>query len=240
MSEHPYLKLKDEIIAGIASGAYKPHSKLPSQRDLGDDFGLSHMTVRRAINELIQEGLIYARQGSGLFVAEPKRDAELGPLIGFTEDMKLRGMAASSRLLDRRIVSASTMLATTLRVVVGQPLVFLRRLRFADNEPMGIQSTFLPASLVPGLLDIELENISLYELLRTRFAVRMVDAQTSASAELASEEEAELLQLPLPAALLVTEQVTFIEGGQPIEFARSLYRGDRYRLQPAPRKPGPR
>jgi len=68
----------------------------------------------------------------------------------------------------------------------------------------------------------------------------MVDAQTSASAELASEEEAELLQLPLPAALLVTEQVTFIEGGQPIEFARSLYRGDRYRLQPAPRKPGPR
>src|SRR5690606_10887842 len=108
---------------------------------------------RRAINELIQEGTIYGRQGSGLFVAEPKRDAELGPLISFTEDMRLRGMTALSKLLDARLVSASTSLANMLGVVVGHPLVFIRRLRLADNEPMAIQSTFLPSSMVPGLLE---------------------------------------------------------------------------------------
>jgi GntR family transcriptional regulator len=101
---------------------------------------------------------------------------------------------------------------------------------------MAIQSTFLPSSMVPGLLDLDLENGSLYQLLRTRYGHKITDAQTSASADLASEEEAALLQLPLPAALLATEQITFLEGGRPIEFARSLYRGDRYRLQPAPRK----
>jgi GntR family transcriptional regulator len=237
MPEPAYLRLKEGIVSAIADGTYKPHARLPSQRDFGEEFGLSHMTVRRAINELLQEGLIYARQGSGLFVAEPKRDAELGPLIGFTEDMRLRGMTASSRLLDRRIVSASTMLASILGVVVGRPLLFLRRLRLADEEPMAIQSAFMPASLVPGLIEMEIENVSIYDLLRTHFRYRLVDAQSSASAELASAEEAELLQLAPPAALLVTEQITFIEGAGPIEFARSLYRGDRYRLQPPLRRP---
>ena len=119
----------------------------------------------------------------------------------------------------------------------AHPLVFLRRLRLADNEPMAIQSTFLPSSLVPGLLDLRLENASLYQVLQAQYGLKIVDAQTSASADLASEEEAALLQLPLPAALLATEQITFLDDGRPIEFARSLYRGDRYRLQPAPRKP---
>ncbi len=231
-----YLQLKDRIASDIAKGVYKPHSRLPSQRDFGEDYGLSHMTVRRAINELIQEGTIYGRQGSGLFVAEPKRDAELGPLISFTEDMRLRGMTALSKLLDSRLVSASTSLANILGVVVGHPLVFIRRLRLADNEPMAIQSTFLPSSMVPGLLDLNLENASLYQSLRAQYGLKITDAQTSASADLASEEEAALLQLPLPAALLATEQITFLEDGRPIEFARSLYRGDRYRLQQAPRK----
>lgn len=231
-----YLKLKDQITGDIARGLYKPHSRLPSQRDFGEGYGLSHMTVRRAINELIQEGVIYGKQGSGLYVAEPKSDAELGPLISFTEDMRLRGMTALSRLLDRRVVSASASLANLLKVAVGHQLIFIRRLRLADNQPMALQSTFLPSSVVPGLLDLDLENVSLYELLRTRYGLKITDAQTSASADLASEEEAELLQIPLPAALLATEQITFLEDGRPIEFARSLYRGDRYRLQPAPRK----
>jgi GntR family transcriptional regulator len=133
-------------------------------------------------------------------------------------------------------VSASTSFANILKVAVGHPLVFIRRLRLADDQPMAIQSTFLPSAIVPGLLDIDLEDVSLYELLRTRYALKITDAQTSASADLASEEEAQLLQLSLPAALLVTEQITFLDDGRPIEFARSQYRGDRYRLQPPLRK----
>ena len=101
--EKTYLQLKEDLIAEIMRGTYQPHERLPSQRELGERYDLSHMTVRRAINELIREGVIYARQGKGLYVAEPKVQAELGPLYGFTEDMMLRGMKASSRTLDARI-----------------------------------------------------------------------------------------------------------------------------------------
>lgn len=231
MTEHPYMKLKDDILSGIARGIYPPHAKLPSQRDLGHSYGVSHMTVRRAINELMREGAIYTRQGSGLFVAEPKLDAEAGPLVGFTEDMRQRGMKASSRMIEGRIVSASTMLATTLRVLIGQPLVFIRRLRLAEGEPMALQTNYLPAALCPGLLAANLENASLYDILRGEYGLQLSDAQTSAGAELASEDDARLLDLTPPAALLVTEQITYLDDDRPIEFARSLYRGDRYRLQ---------
>lgn len=231
MAEHPYLRLKNELVADIHAGVYVANDRLPSQRELGQRYGLSHMTVRRAINELVREGVIYARQGQGIFVAEPKREAERGPLIGFTEDMHLRGMQASSRVLEKRIVNASTMLASTLQAVVGQPLVYLRRLRLADSEPMAIQTTYLPSALCPGLLDLDLEHASLYQLLRERYDLRFADSQSAAGADLTSEEEAGLLGVPHPAALLVTEQITYLDTGAPIEYVRSLYRGDRYRLQ---------
>lgn len=231
MNENTYLQLKEDLIAEIMRGAYKPHDRLPSQRELGEEYGLSHMTVRRAINELISEGVIYARQGKGLFVAEPKQEAELGPLYSFTEDMALRGMKASSRVLEAGIVSASTMLAHTLQVVIGAPLVLLERLRLADNEPMAIQTAYLPQALCPGLLEHDLDNGSLYQLLRGHYHLNLADSQTAAGADLASEKEAELLRLTLPAALLVTEQITYLDSGKPIEFVRSVYRGDRYRLR---------
>ena len=99
MSENTYLQVKDDLIAGILNVTYKPHERLPSQRELAAEYGLSHMTVRRAINELKHEGFIDAQQGRGLYVAQPKQKAELGPLYSFSEDMALRGMKATSRVL---------------------------------------------------------------------------------------------------------------------------------------------
>lgn len=231
MNEKTYLQLKEDLTAEIGRGTYKPHQRLPSQRELCEEYGLSHMTVRRAINELIHEGIIYAEQGKGLYVAEQKQQAELGPLYGFTEDMMLRGMKASSRTLQAGIVTASTMLAHTLQVVVGAPLVHFHRLRLADNEPMALQTIYIPHALCPGLLEHDLEQGSLYEILRVEYGLQLANAESAAGADLASGEEAALLKLAIPAALLVTEQLTYLDNGQPIEYARSVYRGDRYRLQ---------
>ncbi|MBE2184798.1 MAG: GntR family transcriptional regulator, partial [Anaerolineae bacterium] len=225
------LQLKEDLTAEIGRGTYKPHQRLPSQRELCEEYGLSHMTVRRAINELIQEGIIYAEQGKGLYAAEQKQQAELGPLYGFTEDMMLRGMKASSRTLQAGIMTASTMLAHTLQVVVGAPLVHFRRLRLADDEPMALQTIYIPHALCPGLLEHDLEKGSLYEILRVEYGLHLANAESAAGADLASEEEAALLKLTIPAALLVTEQLTYLANSQPIEYARSIYRGDRYRLQ---------
>jgi GntR family transcriptional regulator, N-acetylglucosamine utilization regulator len=225
-----YAQLKERIIDLIADRVYAPGDQLPSQRELIDEFGASHMTVRRAINELIQEGVIHAIPGKGIFVSQPKQQAEPIPLRGFTEEMGRRGMKASSRILAAEIISASTMLARVFETEVGTPLIYLRRLRLANLEPIAIQAAYLCHEFCPGLLDHDLEEGSLYDLLHNEFGLAFGRANYSFEAVLADEEQAALLNAAMPLALLVSEQLTFLENDVPIEFVRSVYRGDRYRI----------
>ncbi len=225
-----YLQIQEDVLAQIARGELQPGDQLPPQRTLSERYQASHMTIRRVIDHLVAEGAIYAIPGKGLFVAEPKQDAEISPLIGFTEDMAQRGMVAGTRVLAAEIVSASTTLAQVLAVAVGAPLVSLRRLRLAAGQPMAIQSAFLPHAHVPGLLDHDLECTSLFTLLRQQYGLQLAGATTSVETALADEAQAALLEIAVPAPLLITEQITFMPSGQPIEFVRSAYRGDRYRI----------
>jgi GntR family transcriptional regulator len=226
-----HLQLKEVIVAGIGEGDFPPGSQLPTQRAMGERYGMSHMTVRRAIDELIKEQVIYAVPGKGIFVSDQKRDAEAGPLVGFTEDMAQRGMQASSRVLESDIIRPSTMLAQTLRVAVDTPLVYLRRLRLADGEPMALQTNYLPHALCPGVLKYNLENESLFAILRNTYGLHLVRNTNAVEAALANEEQAALLGLNRPAPLLINEQITYLDTNQVIEFVRSVYRADRYRLR---------
>src|SRR5262245_42189558 len=202
-----YAQLKESLIAAIERGELAPGDQIPSQRVLCERNSMSHMTVRRTINELISEGVIYAIPGKGLYVTERKQDAESGPLIGFSEDMARRGMVASSLVLAAELVGASTVLASALKVEVGTPLVYLRRLRLADGEPMAIQGSYLLHALCPGLLEHDLAKHSLFDLLRSHYRLSLALGTTAVEAALADEEQARLLALPLPAPLLIVEQL---------------------------------
>jgi GntR family transcriptional regulator len=226
-----YFQIKEHLLNDIAAGRYKPGDQLPSQRDLIKEFDASLMTIRRVINELSQEGVIYALPGKGLFVSQPKQDAEAIPLHSFTAEMRRRGMQPSSHLLAAQIVSAPTTLARIFNIEVGLPLVYLKRLRLADGQPMALQTAYLPHAICPGLLEHDLERQSLYQVLCDSYGLCLSSAQFSIEAVLADEEHAALLGASLPSALLVTEQLTFLEAGQAIEFVRSVYRGDRYRMR---------
>jgi len=226
-----YAQLKESLIASIGRGELTPGDQIPSQRILCERYSMSHMTVRRAISELLNEGVIYGIPGKGLYVTARKQDAESGPLSGFTEDMARRGMVASSQVLAAEIVGASTVLASALGVEVGTPLVYLRRLRLADGEPMALQGSYLLLALCPGLLEHDLARRSLFDLLRSAYGLKLADGRSTVEAALADEEQARLLRLPLPAPLLIVEQLTYLEGGQAVEFVRTAYRGDRYRLR---------
>jgi GntR family transcriptional regulator len=225
-----YAQLKQSILELIAQGTYGIGDQLPSQRELIDEYGVSHMTVRRAINELIQEGVIHAIPGKGTFVRDPKQQAEAIPLRGFTEEMEKRGLKASSRLLAAESIFASAMLSRIFGTSVGEPLFYLRRLRLGDEEPIAVQSAYLRAAYCPGLLSYDLEQRSLYEILHRDYGLTFSRGSFSFEAVLADEEMAALLGGSLPLALLVSEQLTFIENEIPIEFVRSAYRGDRYRI----------
>ena len=229
-----YAQLKIHITSAIASGELAPGDQLPSQRALAERHEASHMTVRRAIDELLHDGIIAAIPGKGLYVAAPKQQAESGPLVSFSDDMVRRGLLATSQILAAEIVGASALLAQIFALLPESPLVYLRRLRLADGAPMAIQTAFLPAAICPGLLTHDLASGSLYTLLRETYSLQLAEGHTTVEAALADIETAGLLGIAPPAPLLITEQITTDERHRPVEFVRSVYRGDRYRMTLAP------
>src|SRR5919205_1745495 len=148
-------------------------TSIPSERQLSADLGVSRLTVRAALDELVREGYLVRRRGSGTFVSEPKIAQEL-TMTSFTDDMRRRGMSPASRTLALQVVPAGARLGRLLHVSPSEPVVVAKRLRLADREPMAIEDLHVRESLVPGLSARDLEERSFYELLRERYAIEIV------------------------------------------------------------------
>ena len=146
-----------------------PNDRLPSERDLCQQYGISRITVRQALSDLAQEGLVYASVGKGTYVAEPAFQEDLQPLSSFTQDLERRGMGATSRVLEAGIIQADSHLAGIFFVPCGAEIVRLHRLRMASDLPIAIQLTHLPHHLCPGLLQFDFSTRSLYEVLRNEY-----------------------------------------------------------------------
>jgi GntR family transcriptional regulator len=230
MSTPLYARLKERIIQDVESGQVKPGDRLPSQRELCQQFQMSHMTVRRAIAELITEGLIHAIPGKGLYVTEPKHPAET-TMIGFTGEMSARGYKVTSRILEKGLLPASTVIARSLEVPVGSELAYLHRLRLVNDEPISLQYSYLVHTLCPGILAHIQENTSLYAVIKQIYKIELVNSITTVEATLANKTQADQLGLSIPAALLVVEQINNKDGKYPLEYSRLAYRGDKYVIQ---------
>jgi GntR family transcriptional regulator len=226
-----YAQLKHTFVNQIISGQWQPGERLPSHRNLGTHYGVSYMTVRRAIEALVRDGYLYSVPGKGTFVAiSEKQQAEEGPFISFTQDMQRRGMVASSRLISSGMITASISLAHIMRVAIGTPLNMLSRLRLANDEPIAIQVAYLPYNRFPDLLSHDFSRQSLYAVLQETYHVIFGGSISAVEATLANDDEARLLGLTMPSALLVTEQTTQDEQGSVFEYVRSAYRADRYKM----------
>jgi GntR family transcriptional regulator len=217
-----------EILEGVV-GALDPGAVLPSERLLAQRYGVARATVTQAIDGLVSRGLVYRVHGSGTFVAEPKFRQPL-TLTSFTEDMRARGMTPGSVVRSQAIVPASEVVARHLALVPGTPVVHLERVRTADGEPMALERTHLPAQRLPGLEDADLTDASLYELLERAWGVRVAEADQWASVVRVTEDEAALLHVSASQPALLFQRVTRDPAGTPVEYVRSLYRGDRYEV----------
>ena len=136
---------------------------IPSERQLSADLGMSRLTVRAALDDLVRDGYLVRKRGSGTFVSEPKIAQEL-TMTSFTEDMRRRGMVPGSRTLELRTTSAGPWLGRIMHVSPSEPIVVVKRLRLADDETMAIETLHVRASLVPGLSSDDLEHHSFYTL----------------------------------------------------------------------------
>jgi len=202
---------------------------IPSERQLTQEIGVSRLTVRAAIDELVRDGYLDRRHGSGTYVTEPKIAQPL-TLTSFSEEMRRRGMVPGSRTLELTITSAGARLARRLQVSPEEPLVRVKRLRLADSEPMAMEVLHIPEALVPGLTKADLENRSFYELLAERYEIVIGSGTQTIEPTVTNEEESEVLGVPLHTPAFLFERTTVSESGRIVEFVRSIYRGDRYRL----------
>jgi GntR family transcriptional regulator len=216
-------------ILGDRLAQMAPGDPIPPERDLATAFNVSRTTIRQAIQELVSEGRLERQQGRGTFVARPKLRQAL-QLSSYTEDMKARGLAPSSRLLRLSRTAAEGGVATALAVPLGHPLLRVERLRLANGEPMATETVHLDANRFSWVKDELTDRSSLYELLNSR-GVELVFAQQTIEASLATDEELALLEAHPNQPMLLMTRVSFDAAERPIEHVRSLYRGDRYRLQ---------
>jgi GntR family transcriptional regulator len=202
---------------------------IPSERQLSSDFGVSRLTVRAALDDLVREGYLVRRHGSGTFVSEPKIAQEL-TMTSFTDDMRRRGLRPASKTLDLRVTPAGARLGRLLHVSPSEPVLVAVRLRLADGESMAIETVHIRASHAPGLTASDLEEKSFYELLRDRYGIAVVGGEQTIEPTVTDEDESRALGVPLHSPAFRFERVTHSQSGEIVEFVESIYRGDRYRL----------
>lgn len=224
-----YYRLKESLRDRIEEEGLEEGHLIPSERELCETYGVSRMTARQAVKELVNEGVLYREQGRGTFVAGKKLQHETAHLTSFTQDMAERGMKASSTVLEMEAEGASPAVARALQVEPGARIIRLQRVRYADGEPMALETSHLLYDIASGILDADLARSSLYKELGRR-GVRIAKAEQSYEATLINDSEAECLQVPAGSAALLIERVTFDPQERPFEYVKSVYRGDRYRV----------
>ncbi|KAB2902429.1 MAG: GntR family transcriptional regulator [Anaerolineae bacterium] len=226
-----YIQIKDYIRLNIQAGVFPENSRIPSERQLAEQFQVSRLTVSKAINELIQEGLLHSHVGKGTFVSSTKIEQELRTLTSFTEEMIRRGQRPSSRVLYAAVEPASSEVTKALLLPSGTKIIVLRRVRLADNQPVALETSAIVAAICPGIVDKhDFSQESLYQVLREECGIRIAYARQTFESRQATPEEQEALHLDPHTPILGITRVTYNAQEQPIEYVRSAYRGDRYKF----------
>lgn len=218
-----YIQLANQLRDQIANGHYKAGSALPSERDLVAQSGMSRVTVRKGIEQLIDEGMLSRRQGAGTFV-ERRIEAPGSALSGFSDDARARGEDSGVIWIIRAYAAATDEEAAALEITATAPVARLGRVRLAAGEPLAIEHAVVPADLLP---DLEELGDSLYATLAAR-GVHPVSGTQRIRAALATPTEAGILCIRQNAEILRIERLTYDRDGRAVEFTRSAYRGDRY------------
>lgn len=223
-----YYQLKEILRERIRSGEWKPGDLIPSERELSERYGISRMTARQAITDLVNEGLFYREQGKGTFVSQRKITQQLILLTGFTEDIRARGQRPGTKVLSAEMLPADEATSEKLRINPGTIIFRLQRLRLADGEPLAIELSQISFKGCERLLQEDLEHNSLYRVLETQYGIPLMEADQELEAGLARNEEAQLLKISIGSPVLFTRRVTYTERNQPIEYAKAVYCGNKY------------
>lgn len=230
-SKVPLYQQLYEILRGkIQNAEWKAGELVSPESELIEFYQVSRSTVRKVLDILVHEGLIYRQRGRGTFVAHPTLEQGMTRIISFTEDMTQRGYEPGTEVLFAGVVPAPVEIAQKLEVELGEELARIRRLRLADGEPMSVEDSYLIHRYCRDVLKHDYASNPLRGVLEQDYRIRLVRAKQVIRAILAPVDLAQLLLIKPRSALLFIERVTHSDQGIPIEFLRIYYRADRYSL----------
>jgi GntR family transcriptional regulator len=225
-----YQRVQHALADEIQRGGRPAGSRLPPERALAEHFGVSRVTLRRALDELAAAGVV-ERSGSGWVVAAGAIGEPPNELMSFSEMAASRGLEPGARVLDRQVRAATLDEAEALGLAPGASLFELERLRTMDQVPILIDRTRIPLSIAPELDEVDLDGVSLYGVLEARYGVRPTRARFTVEAVPADARRARLLGLEEGQPLLRCQQQTEDDVGRQIELCEMAYRFDRYRFR---------
>ena len=225
-----YYQLAELLKDQIAAGELKSGAQLPSERELSERSAISRMTVRQAVAYLVREGVLAVKPGIGTFVAAPKLTYDALHLVGFTEEAMRQGRSAQSRVLEQGMTLPSVRIAASLQLQPDALVIKIVRVRFLDDTPLLLETSFIPADLCPGLAQAELASHSLYALLERTYGIRLGRSHQTFEATIANDYEQHLFAIQLGAAMILLEGVVYSEAEQPVEYFKTIYRGDRFKF----------
>lgn len=223
-----YQQLKGFIIDKIERNEWGPGDQIVSENQLYDMFDVSRNTAKKAIEDLVQEGILYRIQGKGTFVSQPKIEHSLSAFYSFSQVLKDKGLNPKDIIIHIRTEQATRKIAQALQIEEGESVLVLKRLRCANDEPIILENSYLPKAKVhQAEMLASVGETPLYDILQETFQIVVTSAKETFEPVLVREEEAELLHVTAGSPALLLERVAFDQTKTPVEFCKSIVRGDR-------------
>ena len=233
-----WAQIEDALAARISGGELRVGDRLPAERELAEELGVSRGTIRQALDALAARGLIVRGVGRGTFVAAGKVVVRLHDVAGFTEQMARAGVQAHARVLRAAVTAAPEQVAAALGLAAGAPVVRIERLRLAGKLPVTLEDSWLPSARFPGIEDLDLRG-SIYALMRELYGHAPVRVVESLEPVVAQRHSADALGVAAGSALMLVERTAFDADEVAVEYAHDLHRGDRARFVVEAAAPSP-
>ncbi|MGV3465936.1 MAG: GntR family transcriptional regulator [Heyndrickxia sp.] len=222
-----HFKVKEAIIQLIKNGEYMPNTQLPTEAEFCDKFNVSRTTIRTALQQLTIEGYVYRKQGKGTFVADHKvRQIITNTVTKFAEQLTTQGKRPQIKVLNLSVIQADPFLEKFFSIQEGDPINKLERIRYADNEPLQYEISYLPWRKTPGLNLEECEK-SLYRLLETQYNISIKRAVEHLELTIADKDIANKLKIKVGSPCFLLETYAYMGDDTPIEYSKTVFRGDR-------------
>ena len=226
-----YQQFYDVVEEKISSGEWKPNDKIPSENQLSNQYGLSRMTVRSVLLDLVKEEKLYRVQGKGTYVAQKKIEAQSLHYVGVREQLEQMGYEVTTKTLESRIVPCDRNVAKHLEIEEGTPVFMIRRLRSIKDGPVSIHVSYIPERYSAGLTPEILEQEQLCVLMNQNYGLQRKHVSETLESAAADTEEAKLLQVKKGHPLLLLKDQLFSEDGSPYEYTKVVFRGDKFKIR---------